>query len=477
MSGTIKQQTFKGIGWSAIERFSVQGISFIVQLILARLLTPNDFGIIGVLAIFLNISQVLIDSGFANALIQKQDCKEEDFSTVFYYNLIVSILIYVLLYITSPYIAGFYSIKEIVPVLRVISLVLIFNALSIVQRTILVKKIDFKSQLKVTLTSSIISGLIGIYLAFSGFGVWSLVVQQLSNSIIQVIIFAVVVKWVPILKFSKSSFSFVFNFGSKLLAASIIGVIYKNLYSIVIGKKFNTYDLGLYTRAESFAMFPSSNLASIITRVTYPIMSRLQNDDSQLINCYKKIIQYSSFIVFPLMCGIVAVSKPFIVVFLTDKWIDAAPLLQILAFSWMFDHLCSINLNLLYVKGRTDLVLKLEVIKKTIAVFVLFGSIPLGLKGMCCGQVLYSIIAVFINTYYTKRLFNYGWLKQLKDYTPFLCVSVLMMVCVNLTINYISSNVLQLVMGVTEGFAIYFVISFFLFKDQLREFKSLIIRK
>lgn len=476
MAESLKQQTFKGIGWSAIERFSVQGISFIVQLVLARLLTPSDFGVIGMLAIFLQISQVFIDSGFANALIQKQNCNDKDFSTVFYYNLAVSILLYVILYFVAPYIAEFYSTEIITIVLRVLSLILIFNALSIVQRTILVKKVDFKSQSKVTVTSSLISGCIGIYMAFSGYGVWALVVQQLSNSLIQLFLFIIIVKWIPNFNISKDSFLFVFNFGSKLLLANIIGVIYKNLYAVIIGKKFNSYDLGIYTRAESFAMFPSSNIAAIITRASYPIMSKLQNDDLQLINCYKKLIQYSSFIIFPLMCGIIAVSKPFILVFLTDKWLNAVPILQILSVSWMFDHLCSINLNLLYVKGRTDLVLKLEVIKKVIAIIILISSIPLGLIGMCWGLVLYNLIAVMLNTFYTNKLFQYGWFKQLKDYIPFLLASVFMGGCVIVTINLLDSNFMQLIAGVMEGFVIYMIISLLFFRDQINEIKSMIKR-
>lgn len=477
MKESLKQQTFKGIGWSAIERFSVQSVSFIVQLFLARLLTPDDFGIIGMLAIFIQISQVFIDSGFANALIQKQDCQEKDFSTVFYYNLIVSVVIYIFLYIASPLIADFYSTESIILVLRVLSLVLIVNALSIVQRTILVKNVDFKSQSKVTFISSLISGFFGISFALSGYGVWALVIQQLSNSIIQLVMYIIIVKWFPHFIISKESFKFVYNFGSKLLLASIINTLYKNLYSIVIGKNFNAYDLGLYTRSDTFAMFPSSNLATIITRATYPIMSKLQDDNIKLINCYKKLIQYSSFLIFPMMCGLIAVSKPFILVFLTDKWIKAVPLLQILSISWMFDHLCSINLNLLYVKGKTSLVLKLEVVKKTIAMIILFGTIAFGLKGMCWGLVLYSVIAVFINTFYTKKIFNYGWKQQFKDYIPFLLASIIMMCCVYITINVISSNIIQLVIGVIEGIVLYAVISLLFFVDQLIEIKSLIIKK
>ena len=473
MSSSLKVKAIKGIGWSAVERFSVQTVSFFVQIILARILTPEDFGIIGMLVVFIQIAQVFIDSGFANALIKKQDCTEADFSTVFYYNLFVSVLIYCLFYFGAPFLSVFYNEVMLVPVLRILSLILIINALCIVQKTVLVKNIDFKTQSKVTLLSSCFSGALGIYMAYKGKGVWALVMQQLANSLIQFILYLFYVKWIPTLFFSKTSFCFVFNYGSKLLFSSLISVLYQNLYTIVIGKKFTSYELGIYTRADGFARFPSSNLSNIISRAAFPVLSKVQDDDIKLVACYKKLIIYSSFIIFPLMCGLIAVAKPFILFVLTNKWIETVCLLQILCITWAFDHLCSLNLNLLYVKGRTDLVLKLEVYKKIIAIIILLLSIPLGLKGMCWGLVLYTIFAVFINTFYTNRLFKYGWKEQFRDYLPYLLASIFMMSIVYVTISFLNSPILRLTVGISVGVIIYTAISCFFFGDIIHEVKIL----
>ena len=283
MSDSIRNITTNGIGWSAVERFSSQGISFLIQIVLARLLTPSDYGIIGMIAVFLQVSQVFVDSGFANALIQKKECTEEDYSTVFFYNLSVSLIIYILLFVLSPFVANFYNIEIITCVLRVLSLIVIINALIIVQKTILTKKVDFKSQSKTTILSSSISGFIGVFAAYMGYGVLALVIQQLLNGLFQVLALFLIVRWTPRWNLiSKESFNHVLNFGSKLLLASLISVLYKNLYTILIGKLFSAKDLGNYSRAESFAIFPSSNIGQIISRVSYPVLSRIQDNDKLL---------------------------------------------------------------------------------------------------------------------------------------------------------------------------------------------------
>lgn len=477
MSENFNNIAAKGIGWSAIERFSVQGVTFVVQIVLARLLTPEAFGIVGMLTIFLQVAQVFIDSGFANALIKKQDCTDTDYSTVFFYNLGVSIILYLILFFSAPLISVFYSVSLITPVLRVLSFILIINALSIVQKTILVKNIDFKSQSKVTLLSSVLSGLLGVSLAYMGWGVWALVAQQVINSILLLILYVYTVKWYPKFSFSKHSFLYVFNYGSKLLASSLISVVYHNLYTIVIGKKFTSYELGLYTRAEAFAIFPSNNIGSIISRAAFPLLSKVQDDNVKLVGYYKKLIKFSSFIIFPLMLGLLVVAKPFILVILSEKWIGAVPLLQVLCISWMFDHLCNLNLQLLYVIGRTDLVLKLEIIKKAIAISILIFSIPFGLIGMCWGLVVYTAFAVIVNTYYTNKLFEYNWISQLKDYFPYLLASILMTVIVFWVENLFTLPIVQLMIGILTGVAVYGILTLLFFRNIINTIRTLIIKK
>lgn len=471
---SIKQQTFNGIGWSSIERFSLQGVSFVVQLILARLLTPSDYGIIGMLAIFMQLAQVLIDSGFANALIRKQNCTQRDYSTVFYYNLAFSVSIYILFFFVAPFVANFYHMPTIIPVMRWISLTLIFNSLSIIPKTILIKDIDFKKQTLISFTSALISGTIGIVSAFLGIGVWALVAQQISLSVCIFVMYIFVVRWTPLLVFDKNVFKELFNFGSKLLLSSIIGTIYKNLYTLFIGKKFSATDLGYYTRAEHFAMFPSNNIGNIITRVAYPIFAKVQNDNNRLRTYYQQMIRYSSFIIFPLMIGLCATSKPFILFFLTEKWLGIVVILQILCIDWMLDHITLLNLNLLYVKGRSDLALRLEFIKKIIAITILIISLRWGLIGVCWGRVAYSIIATVMNTYYTKKLIQLSFLQQMKDILPFLLVSIVMGISVRLCIAFISTPVLQLFVGILIGGIIYVGLSLIFFRNILIELKSLI---
>ena len=283
----LKQKTVSGIMWSAIERFSLQGVQFIIQIILARLLLPSDYGMIGMLAIFLQVAQVFIDSGFTNALIQKKDRTEEDFATVFYFNILVAVLFYGILFFSASLIADFYNMPTLVLVIRFIALSLIINALSAIHRTKLIISVNFKTQSKISLGAAFISGVIGIWMAYVGCGVWALVWQTLLNSIILTILFYCLVHWKPLHTFSKSSFERLFNFGSKLLISSLINTVYRNLYTIVIGKKFSVVELGYYTRAEQFAIFPSNNLNALVSRVAYPILSSIQDDDKCLTNAYE----------------------------------------------------------------------------------------------------------------------------------------------------------------------------------------------
>ena len=473
MSDYLKSQTIRGVGWSAIERFSTQGVTFFVQIILARLLSPRDYGIIGMLAVFIQIAQVFVDSGFANALIQKKECNNKDYSTVFYLNLGISVLFFFILFVCAPYIALFYNEPILEKVTRVLSITLLLNAIPIVPRTILVKKVDFRSQSYISLIGAVLSGAIGIYLAYKGFGVWALVWQQISNSIIQLILYFIVTHWWPAYIFSKQSFRELFSFGSKLLASSLISSLYKNLYSIIIGKKFSSVELGYYTRAEQIAMFPSSNLGNIIGRVAYPVFSKIQDDNEMLCNAYRKMIRLSSFIIFPLMVGLIALAEPFIICVLTDKWQDMTIILQILCLDWMLDHLSILNLNLLFVKGRSDLALRLEIIKKVIAVVILIITLPFGLVAMCWGRVLYSVIATLINSYYTKSLIGLSIVRQLNDIKVVFVLSLVMGVIVYAVNMSISNSLLQLIVGFFVGAFSYSVMICLFSKSLLAEVKGL----
>ena len=375
MNNNIKAQAVKGVIWSTIERFSMQGVQFILGIIMARLLTPHDYGLIGMIFIFMSISQVFIDGGFTNALIQKQNRSETDYSTVFYINIIISIIFYIILYLLAPYIASYFEQPLLKDITRIYSISLILNSLVAVNRTKLVIAVDFKTQTKISFTSALLSGIIGVTYAWLGYGVWALVIQALTSSIFNIILSFYYVKWIPMWTFSYTSFKNLFSFGSKLLIASLISNIYSNLYIFAIGKKFSAYSLGLYTRADHFAQFASSNLGNILSRVSFPILSQIQDDNEHLVRAYKKYIQMSALIIFPLILGLCGVAKPLISILLSEKWIDCVILLQILCFCYLWNCITTINLNLLNVKGRSDLVLKLEMIKKSIAFTILFISL------------------------------------------------------------------------------------------------------
>ena len=460
MTENLKRKTVSGVMWSAIERFSLQGVQFVMQLVMARLLLPSDYGMIAMLTIFLQIAQAFIDSGFTNALIQKKDRTEVDYSTVFYFNIIIALLFYCILFVSAPLIAKFYNMPDLILVMRVMALSLIILSFSAVHKTKLTIEINFKIQSKITLIAAGISGIIGVGIAYWGYGVLALVYQSILNAMLTTILFNCFYRWKPLKTFSMKSFKRLFSFGSKLLVSGLIHTVYYNLYGIVIGKRFSAAELGYYTRAEQFAILPSYNLSAIITRVTFPILSSIQDDNERLASTYRKYIRLSSYLIFPLMVGLASLANPLVDLFLTEKWNGTVALLQILCFDWMFDHLSGINLNLLYVKGRSDLALRLEIIKKIIAITILLASIPLGIIGMCLGRVLYSLIATYANTYYTNSLIGLSFRTQLKDIIPYLILSLAMGGVVYATTYLGLSNIIQLIIGITIGILFYISISY-----------------
>lgn len=478
MGESLKNKTVKGTIWSSLERFSVQGIHFLVMILMARILTPADYGIVGMLAIFIAISQSLVDSGFSQALIRKQDRSEIDNSTVFYFNIAVGIVLYTVLYFCAPLIADFYNEPLLVPVTRAIGLSVIFNSLNVVQRALLTVRLDFKTQAKASLAGAIFSGAIGISMAYTGFGVWSIVWQQLSNLAIITILLWIFSHWKPIWAYSWRSFRVLFNFGSKLLASGLLDTLYRNIYLIVIGKFFKASDLGYYTRANQFTDFASSNITGIFQRVTYPVLSTIQDDDARLTDVYRRLLRTSAFIIFPLMMGMAAVARPMILSFLTKEWLFSAVLIQILCLSQMWYPVHAINLNLLQVKGRSDLFLKLEVIKKIIITITLCVTFPFGLIAMCWGMLANSIICLVINTYYTGKLINLGFFSQMKDLFPTLLLSFATGAIEYLTVSNLQINSwLALGLGIIEGVSIYVIAAKLLRFNEFSELLSIVRHK
>lgn len=474
---SLKLQTLRGIWWSTIERFAVQTVSFILGLIIARLLSPSDYGVIAMLAVFIAISQTFVDSGFSTALVRKIDRSESDNSTVFYFNIVVGLAVYVVMFFAAPFIAEFYQTPLLTPVTRVVSVTLIFSSFCVVQQALLTAKMDFKSQAKISLLSAIISGGVGIALAYYGYGVWALVVQTVVASLLRMVLLWVFSRWRPRAPFSKSSFRELFSFGSKLLASGLLDTIYNNVYTIVIGKLFSAASLGLYSRANQFAQFPSSNITGIIQRVTFPVLSSIQNEDERLRINYRKLIRMSGFIIFPLMIGLAAVANPLIEILLTEKWIGAVIYLQIICFAMMWFPIHAINLNLLQVKGRSDLFLRVEIIKKIIGISILCITIPMGLLAMCYGRVVSSLLALIINTYYTGRLINVGFVMQMTDLLPSLIKSLIMGLLVWVVIMFFDSSIVKILLALVTGAASYLLMSIATTAQEWTYIKEIVQRK
>lgn len=477
MVSELKNKTIHGIIWGAVERFSLQGVSFVIMIIMTRLLTPKDYGLIGMLAIFIAVAQSLMDSGFSQALIRKQNRTDVDNSTVFYFNIAVSFLIYVILFISAPFIADFYDEPLLCSIMRVLCLSVIINSLAVVQRAIYTVNIDFKSQAKASFTAAIISGIVGITLAYKGYGVWALVWQQLLNSGINTLLLWLMSSWRPQWVYSCQSFKDLFGFGSKLLLSGLLDCIYNNIYPIVIGKTFSIADLGYYSRAHHFAQFPSSNVTGIIQRVTYPVLCELQNEDERLTENYRKLLRLSAYIIFPLMVGLSSVSHSLIMIVIGEKWEYCSKLLAIICFSMMWYPINAINLNLLQVKGRSDLFLRLEIIKKINGVIMLCVTIPMGLITMCIGGVITSIVALIVNTYYTGKLIHVGFFKQMRDLLPTLLLCLVMFVGIHVVNYFFSSGILHLIIGTFVGVFIYVIGSKIFCFSEMQELIAIIKSK
>jgi O-antigen/teichoic acid export membrane protein len=476
---SLKQKTFKGVIWSAIERFSTQGVQFLFGILLARLLTPNDYGMIAMLAIFMAVSQTFIDSGFGNALIRKPDRNEADKATVFFFNIFMAGACYGIIFLAAPFIAQFYGMPQLSDILRILAINLIIQAFGSIQRLNLTIDLNFKTLAKVSLIGAIIGGTAGLVCAYNGLGVWSLVVQQITTTSSRVVLFWTLVHWRPKTFFNKSSFKNMFGFGSKLLVSGLLNTLYENIYDLIIGKVFSADTLGNYSRANHFANFPSSNITGIFQRVTYPVLSKIQNDPDKLRTGYLKFLNMATLVIFPLMIGLSAVAKPFILLVLTDKWVNAILILQIICLAQMWYPVHAINLNILQVMGRSDLFLKLEVIKKIVGIIILCIAIPHGIIAICFSQWVGTCFGLVINTYYSGKLLNAGLWIQLKMYIPTLLNSLVMgAICMGVTrILPEQEYTLQLVLGIAAG-AIYYIASNCIFnRKTVKELLELLSKK
>lgn len=421
---TLKNKIIKGVGWSAADAFLGQGVTFIVGLVLARLLSPDEYGLIGICLIFTTVLNGIVDSGFSNALIRKKDVTDEDYNTMFMTNMAISIVLYILLFVSAPFVSDFFHRVELTALVRATGLILFFNALSITQVTILTKKIDFKTKTKASLVSAIISGGIGIALAFMGYGVWSLVAQQLSKQLLYTLCLWVLNNWWPKFTFYRDSFKYMWGFGWKLLASGILNNVWNQLYQVVIGRYYTPSTLGHYTRANECASIFSSNLTTIIQRVTFPVLSELQDDKKKLLVSYRKLIKVSMFVTVISMFALGAMAEPMIYSLIGPQWHQAATFLPFICITMSLYPLHAINLNMLQVQGRSDLFLYLEIVKKMITLIPMFIGAFVGVYWMLCASIFTGFIAFLLNSWFTGKFLNYSSWQQLKDVLPSYLIAI-----------------------------------------------------
>lgn len=468
MSENLKDKTVKGVAWSGIDNVTQMGVSFIVSIVLARLLSPDDYGLIGIIAIFTSVCNTLINAGFNSALIRKKDCTDDDYNTVFIINLVLSLILYAVIFFCSPLIADFFGREELTALTQVSTLSMIVGALAIVQQTRLTKRIDFKTQTKITLTASASSGALGIVMALMDFGVWSLVAQQLAAQALRTILLFVYNKWLPKLRFSRASFHELFGFGWKLMLSGLLDTLWKELYQLVVGKFYSPATLGQYTRSKQFSQMFSSNLTNVIQRVTYPVLSNIQDDKERMVSAYRRIIKLTMFITAISMLFLGAISEPLLYCLIGPKWHDAAIYLPLICLTGSTYPLHAINLNMLMVQGRSDLFLGLEIIKKIIALGPLFVGAFVGIIPMLLTNIITTIIVYFLNSYYSGKFIGYSSWMQIKDFAPSYGVATIIALSVYflkfLPITYWIVLPMQLLLG---------AVVFFIVAHQMEEFKEL----
>jgi O-antigen/teichoic acid export membrane protein len=458
---SLRDKTISGMFWSLLQNVGGRGVTFIVTIILARLLTPEAFGLIGMLMVFIQVSQTLIVSGFNQALIQKKDSDEEDYSTVFWINLTVSMGLYILLFITAPLIACFYKQPILIELTRALCIVFVINSFSYVQETRLMKKMQFKTLTIINIPSNIIGGVTSIIMASKGYGVWSIIALQVITRLAYAIQIWVYTKWSPLFIFRKERARGLFSYGSKLMLSQVIGTVFRNIYVVSLGKFFPLSIVGYYQNANNLVQYPTSTFTGALGSVTFPVFSSIQDDDKKLKEGYKKIIQQLVFWLCPafVLAGVMAV--PLFRLIFTEKWLPSVPYFYLLCIVGLFWPLNVYNVSIINIKGRSDLTLKLEVIKKMIILITLASSIFLGIWAVIITQVLNSIFAYFLNSYHSGKFINYPMREQLSDISAIILLSFEIGLLVFVTDYFISGlpDILRLLLGFGLGISTYWAIA------------------
>lgn len=462
MSGkqeSLKNKTLAGLFWSFFERIGAHLVSFAVSIILARLLMPEEYGIIAIVLIFINICNVFIHQGFSQALVQKKDADDTDFSSVFYFNMVFSVVLYAILYACAPIISDFYEMEILAPVLRVLGISLLVSSANSVQKAKVSQDMQFKKFFFSTLGGTLVSALIGIVMAYLGWGVWALVAQNLSNNIINTLILFVTVKWKPKFLFSFAKLKVLFSYGWKLLVSGLINVLYEDFRSLYVGKLYSADDLAFYTRGKQFPYLIVDNVNSSISSVLFPVISKSQGDIARVKSLTRRAIKTSAYILTPMLVGLAAAAEPLVLLLLTEKWLPCVPFLQILCINAALMPLQTANLQAINALGRSDIALKLEFFKKSFGFLMVLIFARISVLAMALAGVGTGIVSLVLNISPNKKLFGYGFFEQMKDILPFWLMSAGMFLGVSAISYFQLPTVIELAVMVITGMVIYILLS------------------
>ena len=468
----MRKQTLRGLAWTYMERVGTQVVSFIVSIILARVLMPHDYGVIAIVLVFIHVCDVFVQSGMGMALVQKKDVNEKDFSSVFWLSLFISIALYLLLFILAPLIADFYTMPILCPLLQVLGLRLPLASFNTVQRAIVSRNMRFKAYFYASIVGVLFSAIVGILMALEGYGVWALVWQQISNSIVGTIIVACFVKWHPAFVYSGTHVRTLFGFGWKVLVGGLIDVFYEDFRSLYVGKLYTPADLAYYTRGKQFPNLIVRNVNSSISTVLFPALSKMQDDVATVASMTRRAIKISSFLMMPCMFGLAAISKPLVLLKKTKKWLPCVPFVQILCINSAIMPLQTANLQAIYAVGRSDIAMKLNMIKKAFGFIIILVSATFSVLAMAWGGVLVGVFASMVNAAPNKRLLGYNYLTQLKDILPSVIISAVMCVVIFVCERFPIFTEVMLLLQVFVGFTIYILLSYFFNRETLTYIKD-----
>lgn len=473
-TSNLKGAAAKGLFWSAMDRFGGQGIQFVFGILITRILLPADYGLVGMILIFWAVGQALVDSGFGSALIWKKNPTPADYSTVFYFNVGISLILYLIFYFLAPIIAGFYDEPKLIGLIRILCLNFILLSFGLIQQVVLQKKVDFKLLSFVNVASSLVAGIVALYMALKGFGPWAIVVQILAKSFVTSLLLWIFNRWKPVFIFDWLSLKELFGYGSKLTAAGLIYTIFQYLYLNIIGKLFPVASLGFYTRASQLQDFPVKTLGSVFNRVAFPVFSAIRDDNERLKNAVRKTLRTMVFFNFPMLLGLIAVADPLIEVVLTEKWLPASNYFKLLCLVGLFYSFQVVNGEILKTKGRLDWVLKLEITSKTVMIISILVTWRWGITAIILGQMFTALISVLIGSYYVWKIIGYSLWQQIKDVFTYFALAGSMYLLMIFISRFIENPLFSLLAMTISGAVFYFAAAWILKLEEIQEAKKMI---